>query len=61
MIMTRTTILLALFALRATATYYPFVEYSGATFFDGFDFYGAIDNTTWGAWSRYDQSNSLSI
>ncbi|KAJ7912113.1 glycoside hydrolase family 16 protein [Mycena leptocephala] len=48
MIMTRTTALLALFALRATATYYPFVEYSGATFFNGFDFYGAIDNTTWG-------------
>ncbi|KAJ7190254.1 concanavalin A-like lectin/glucanase domain-containing protein [Mycena pura] len=37
-----------LFALRAAATYYPLIEYSGTTFFDGFDFYGAIDNTTWG-------------
>jgi hypothetical protein len=23
--------------------------YSGATFFDGWDFYGNVDNTTWGA------------
>ncbi|KAJ7689938.1 concanavalin A-like lectin/glucanase domain-containing protein [Mycena rosella] len=39
---------LLLRTLAASATYYPFVSYSGATFFDGFDFYGAIDNTTWG-------------
>lgn len=48
MIMTPTAILLAFCALRAAATYYPLIEYSGTTFFDGFDFYGAIDNTTWG-------------
>ncbi|KAJ7085963.1 concanavalin A-like lectin/glucanase domain-containing protein [Mycena crocata] len=39
---------LSLLALRATATYYPFVTYAGSSFFDGFEFYGAIDNTTWG-------------
>src|ERR1700761_9738703 len=44
-----------LFALRAAATYYPLIEYSGTTFFDGFDFYGAIDNTTWGACSTHSQ------
>ncbi|KAJ7754175.1 concanavalin A-like lectin/glucanase domain-containing protein [Mycena maculata] len=33
---------------RAAAIYYPLIEYSGTTFFDGWDFYGAIDNTTWG-------------
>ncbi|KAJ7472898.1 concanavalin A-like lectin/glucanase domain-containing protein [Mycena galericulata] len=43
-----TLLTLTLLAGRAAATYYPFVEYSGTTFFDGFDFYGAIDNTTWG-------------
>ncbi|KAF8217403.1 concanavalin A-like lectin/glucanase domain-containing protein [Mycena galopus ATCC 62051] len=52
MIMTRNPMrilpLLALGALGAAATYYPLIEYSGATFFDGFDFYGSIDNTTWG-------------
>ncbi|KAJ7302806.1 concanavalin A-like lectin/glucanase domain-containing protein [Mycena albidolilacea] len=48
MIMTRPTLLLAFCALRAAAAYYPLIEYSGTTFFDGFDFYGAIDNTTWG-------------
>ncbi|KAJ7636562.1 concanavalin A-like lectin/glucanase domain-containing protein [Roridomyces roridus] len=48
--MTTRTMLLTLtfFTLRAAAIYYPFIEYSGTTFFDGFDFYGAIDNTTWG-------------
>ncbi|KAJ7639990.1 glycoside hydrolase family 16 protein [Mycena polygramma] len=49
MITTRTPLLLLLgLALRTTATYYPLIEYSGTTFFDGWDFYGAIDNTTWG-------------
>ncbi|KAJ7446587.1 concanavalin A-like lectin/glucanase domain-containing protein [Mycena latifolia] len=52
--MARTTTILALVltllsrGLGAAATYYPFFDYAGATFFDGFDFYGAIDNTTWG-------------
>ncbi|KAJ6471072.1 hypothetical protein C8R47DRAFT_1200243 [Mycena vitilis] len=40
--------LFPLLALRSAATYYPLIEYSGTTFFDGWDFYGAIDNTTWG-------------
>ncbi|KAJ6509852.1 concanavalin A-like lectin/glucanase domain-containing protein [Mycena vulgaris] len=50
--MTWATLLLTLTLLAHTlpsaATYYPFVTYEGATFFDGFEFYGAIDNTTWG-------------
>ncbi|KAJ7726766.1 glycoside hydrolase family 16 protein, partial [Mycena metata] len=48
MIMTRAPALLALFTLRVAAQYFPYVEYSGTTFFEGWDFYGAIDNTTWG-------------
>ena len=43
-----TTILMLGLALRAAATYYPLIKYSGTTF-DKWDFYGAIDNTTWGA------------
>ncbi|CAK5270800.1 unnamed protein product [Mycena citricolor] len=41
-------LLLSLLLTPARATYYPYIEYSGTTFFNGFDFYGAIDNTTWG-------------
>ncbi|KAJ7155085.1 glycoside hydrolase family 16 protein [Mycena filopes] len=48
MLTTRPTALLTLFVLRAAAQYYPYVEYSGTTFFEGWNFYGAIDNTTWG-------------
>ncbi|KAJ6450391.1 glycoside hydrolase family 16 protein [Mycena sanguinolenta] len=49
MMTTRRAILLLTFcAFRAAATYFPLIEYSGTTFFEGFDFYGDIDNTTWG-------------
>ncbi|KAJ7027788.1 glycoside hydrolase family 16 protein [Mycena alexandri] len=58
MIMTRATALLALFALKAAAQYYPYVEYSGTTFFDGWDFYGAIDNTTWGNVTYVDSADA---
>ncbi|KAF7325169.1 GH16 domain-containing protein [Mycena kentingensis (nom. inval.)] len=38
-----------LLASTARAAYYPLYDFSGPSFFnDGFDFYGAIDNTTWG-------------
>ncbi|KAJ7060400.1 concanavalin A-like lectin/glucanase domain-containing protein [Mycena amicta] len=40
--------LLLLLVPHARAAYYPLYEYSGTTFFDGFNFYDAIDNTTWG-------------
>ncbi|KAF7325175.1 GH16 domain-containing protein [Mycena kentingensis (nom. inval.)] len=46
-------LLAALFSLAtypptSRAAYFPLYDFSGSTFFDGFDFYGAIDNTTWG-------------
>jgi hypothetical protein len=41
-------ILYFLLTLQAKAVYYPVREYSGSTFFDGWDFYGNVDNTTWG-------------
>jgi hypothetical protein len=30
------------------AIYLPLREYAGTTFFDGWDYWGDIDNTTWG-------------
>ncbi|KAJ7101950.1 concanavalin A-like lectin/glucanase domain-containing protein [Mycena epipterygia] len=60
--MTRATTILALTLLSrclgAAATYYPFIEYSGTTFFDGFDFYDAIDNTTWGNVTYVDSADA---
>ncbi|KAF8054963.1 concanavalin A-like lectin/glucanase domain-containing protein [Lyophyllum atratum] len=42
----------ALVALAVTsstrAIYVPLREYAGSTFFDGWDFWGNVDNTTWG-------------
>jgi len=29
--------------------YVPLREYAGQSFFDGWDYYGNVDNTTWGA------------
>jgi len=51
---------LALFISLASAAYSPFREYSGTSFFDGFDFYGAIDNTTWGNVTYVNQANASS-
>ncbi|KAF7325178.1 GH16 domain-containing protein [Mycena kentingensis (nom. inval.)] len=39
---------LATYPQTSPAAYFPLYDFSGSTFFDGFDFYGAIDNTTWG-------------
>ncbi|KAJ6627720.1 concanavalin A-like lectin/glucanase domain-containing protein [Mycena sp. CBHHK59/15] len=44
--------------LPVSGQYFPLVEYSGTTFFSGFDFYGTIDNTTWGNVSYVDQANA---
>lgn len=38
----------------ASAAYAPLREYAGSNFFDGWDYYGFHDNTTWGT---YHQSN----
>ena len=34
--------------LQAHSIYIPLREYSGKSFFDRWDFYGNVDNTTWG-------------
>lgn len=43
---------------QVSAIFLPLREYSGSTFFDAWDFYGNIDNTTWGEW-RYGSSIGL--
>ena len=40
--------LLFLTTSQTRALYYPLREYSGSTFFDKWDYYGFVDNTTWG-------------
>lgn len=32
----------------ACGRYFPVREYAGPTFFDGWAYYGNVDNTTWG-------------
>ncbi|KAJ8073947.1 hypothetical protein PM082_012229 [Marasmius tenuissimus] len=39
--------------------YIPFREYSGNNFFVSWDYYGAIDNTTWGNVTYLDQPNAI--
>jgi len=41
-------LLLFLATSQTRALYYPLREYSGSTFFDKWDYYGFVDNTTWG-------------
>ncbi|KAF8329884.1 glycoside hydrolase family 16 protein [Amanita rubescens] len=53
-------ILYFLLALQAKAVYYPVREYSGSTFFDGWDFYGNVDNTTWGNVTYVNQTTAVS-
>ena len=43
-----TKLLLFLAMSQTRALYYPLREYSGSTFFDKWDYYGFVDNTTWG-------------
>ncbi|KAF9463730.1 concanavalin A-like lectin/glucanase domain-containing protein [Collybia nuda] len=40
------------------AVYLPLHEYAGATFFDGWDYWGDIDNTTWGNVTYLDRTNA---
>jgi hypothetical protein len=42
-------VVLALGLLQSMAIYVPVRQYEGATFFDGWAYYGNVDNTTWGA------------
>ncbi|KAF5358593.1 hypothetical protein D9758_007731 [Tetrapyrgos nigripes] len=43
----------------AFGTYVPLREYSGQSFFDGWDYYGNVDNTTWGNVSYVDQTTAM--
>ncbi|KAJ7155309.1 concanavalin A-like lectin/glucanase domain-containing protein [Mycena filopes] len=53
--------LLCAFRLSAAAdAYAPLHEYSGTTFFDKWDFYGDIDNSTWGNVTFLDAANATS-
>ncbi|KIJ97255.1 glycoside hydrolase family 16 protein [Laccaria amethystina LaAM-08-1] len=47
-------------SLEIRALYYPLREYSGSTFFDKWDYYGFVDNTTWGNVTYQDQANATS-
>ncbi|KAF9254259.1 hypothetical protein L218DRAFT_886668 [Marasmius fiardii PR-910] len=42
------------------ASYIVFRDYSGQSFFSGWDFYGFIDNTTWGNVTFVDQNTATS-
>ncbi|KAF5389760.1 hypothetical protein D9757_005970 [Collybiopsis confluens] len=42
----------------SAGVYVPIREYSGQSFFDGWDYYGSIDNTTWGNVTYVDQNTS---
>ncbi|KAF8871386.1 concanavalin A-like lectin/glucanase domain-containing protein [Gymnopilus junonius] len=42
------------------AVYNPVREHSGQTFFDGWSYYGNVDNTTWGNVTFQDQANATS-
>ena len=41
-------IIATLFSHVLAISYAPLHEYRGATFFDGWDYWGNVDNTTWG-------------
>ena len=43
-------LLVVSFGIQVRALYYPVREYQGSTFFDLWDFYGGVDNTTLGWW-----------
>ncbi|KAJ6621004.1 concanavalin A-like lectin/glucanase domain-containing protein [Mycena sp. CBHHK59/15] len=47
--------------IAASAVYTPFREYSGTTFFDKWDYYGNIDDKTWGNVTFVDQANATSL
>ncbi|KAG6850215.1 hypothetical protein H0H93_016394 [Arthromyces matolae] len=46
-------------ASSSLAIYVPLREYSGATFFDAWDFYGDVDNTTWGNVTFLDRPSAM--
>jgi hypothetical protein len=39
--------------LQCLAAYVPLRQYEGLTFFDGWAFYGNVDNTTWGEFNHF--------
>ncbi|EKM79808.1 hypothetical protein AGABI1DRAFT_38657 [Agaricus bisporus var. burnettii JB137-S8] len=44
----------------ASAAYAPLREYAGSNFFDGWDYYGFHDNTTWGNVTYVDRQTAMS-
>lgn len=45
----------------AAAIYAPLREYSGNTFFDAWDFWGNVDNTTWGSFSAWQNKTMVNF
>ncbi|RXW23623.1 hypothetical protein EST38_g2236 [Candolleomyces aberdarensis] len=47
-------------ALPCLAAYVPLRQYEGSTFFDGWAYYGNVDNTTWGNVTYLDRADATS-
>lgn len=58
--LTNVLLLLSLATSQTQALYYPLREYAGSTFFDKWDYYGFVDNTTWGNVTYQDRANATS-
>lgn len=54
-----TILLFSFHTLCAFADYYPLREYSGSEFFNGWEFYDYVDNTTWGNVLYVDQTTAM--
>ncbi|KAL1740054.1 glycoside hydrolase family 16 protein [Schizophyllum fasciatum] len=54
-----TTLLLSTLPLYTLADYYALREYSGDSFFSGWEFYDNVDNTTWGNVRYVDQATAI--
>ena len=46
-------LLVAGLVVQVGAIYYPVREYKGGSFFDRWDFYGNVDDTTWGKYHAH--------
>ncbi|KAF8635259.1 hypothetical protein AX15_000482 [Amanita polypyramis BW_CC] len=53
-------LLAASLAAQVGALYYPLREYKGTSFFDRWDFYGNVDDTTWGNVTYLDRADAVS-
>ncbi|THU85086.1 hypothetical protein K435DRAFT_783462 [Dendrothele bispora CBS 962.96] len=52
-------LLLCLWLPCVLGIYVPLREYSGQSFFDGWDYYGNVDNTTWGNVTYVDEMTAM--